>query len=155
MNQRAREAIYPEHSYIPTGRTNTLPASEERIQAYRSRAAANQSVFVEGDLEEDERRGLPGMPHAPNGKQPRRPRNETQTECLGEGGSALPHLRFSSILRLMRRRLGWTQGELARRAGISKRMVKYYEYGNYRPTYFPLQRLAAALGVTVMELFGT
>lgn len=47
-----------------------------------------------------------------------------------------------------------TQGELAERAGISKRSVAAYESGEAQPTLSLAIRLADALGVSLDELAG-
>lgn len=50
------------------------------------------------------------------------------------------------LLRVVRRRRGLTQAELARRAGTSQPVVSAYEHGRRDPTLHTLERLVAAAG---------
>lgn len=54
----------------------------------------------------------------------------------------------------LRKRARLTQQELATRAGISRRMIAYYEREAKRPPAAVLPELSKALGVTVDELLG-
>ncbi len=52
----------------------------------------------------------------------------------------------SALIRVVRRRAGLTQAELARRAGTSQPVVSAYEHGRRDPTMGTLRRLVAAGG---------
>ena len=52
----------------------------------------------------------------------------------------------SELLKLVRRRHGLTQAELARRAGTSQPVISAYERGIRDPTYDTLRRLVEAAG---------
>jgi transcriptional regulator with XRE-family HTH domain len=52
----------------------------------------------------------------------------------------------AALLRLVRRRAGLTQAELARRAGTSQPVVSAYEHGRRDPGVATLRRLVAAAG---------
>ncbi|WP_242640622.1 helix-turn-helix domain-containing protein [Streptomyces kasugaensis] len=59
-----------------------------------------------------------------------------------------------SRLVALRERTGLSKAELARRIGVSTRMVFFYEQGRHTPTPQRLQRMAAALHCDVGELTG-
>lgn len=61
---------------------------------------------------------------------------------------------FGERLAQLRKAAGFTQIELAQELGISQRMVAYYENPNASPPANLLPRIAAALGITIDELFG-
>jgi transcriptional regulator with XRE-family HTH domain len=61
---------------------------------------------------------------------------------------------FGERLATLRKASGYTQVELAQDLGISQRMVAYYESPNASPPANLLPRIAAALGITIDELFG-
>jgi transcriptional regulator with XRE-family HTH domain len=61
---------------------------------------------------------------------------------------------FGERLATLRKAAGYTQVELAQDLGISQRMVAYYESPNASPPANLLPRIAAALGITIDELFG-
>lgn len=61
---------------------------------------------------------------------------------------------FGERLAQLRKAAGYTQVELAQDLGISQRMVAYYESPNASPPANLLPRIAAALGITIDELFG-
>ncbi len=54
-------------------------------------------------------------------------------------------------VRLLRACRGWSQGELARRAGVDPAALSRYEAGEVRPLRDTLRRLAAAAGVVLEE----
>jgi molybdate-binding protein/DNA-binding XRE family transcriptional regulator len=56
-------------------------------------------------------------------------------------------------LRAFRSRLGWSQAELARRAGLSRAGISAIEMGRLAPSTAAALALAAALGCTVESLF--
>jgi transcriptional regulator with XRE-family HTH domain len=61
---------------------------------------------------------------------------------------------FGPRLNALRKAAGFTQHELARAAGITRRMVAYYESENNYPPAQVLVQLARALGATTDELLG-
>ncbi len=67
-----------------------------------------------------------------------------------------PPLRMIDPSRLAARRveLGLSRAELARRAGVSSRMIFFYEEGRHAPTPARLENLASALGCGLDELTG-
>lgn len=65
---------------------------------------------------------------------------------------------FGSTLADLRRRRGWSQQELALRAGLSQRHISFLETGRSRPGQHSLRKLADALALRGWEqsaLFGT
>ena len=48
---------------------------------------------------------------------------------------------------------GWTQGELAKFAGVSIETIKRYENGKTNPTNDNLSKIASALGIKVKNLY--
>ena len=58
-------------------------------------------------------------------------------------------------IRELRRRRGWSQSELARKAGISKTRVWTLEQGQLPPSFPTLRGLAQAFGLSVSELMDT
>jgi len=70
---------------------------------------------------------------------------KTNKDTVGGFGERLADLRKAS---------GFTQVELAAEPGISQRMVAYYESPAATPSAKLLPQIAAALGVTIDELFG-
>lgn len=57
-------------------------------------------------------------------------------------------------IRLTRKMRGWSQQALAEAVGVSFQQVQKYERGTNRVSASMLARIAAALGVSVAELFG-
>ncbi|MFJ8904631.1 helix-turn-helix domain-containing protein [Streptomyces sp. NPDC102351] len=71
------------------------------------------------------------------------------------GGMPLPvRVIAPSRLAALRERAGLSKAELARRVGVSTRMVFFYEKGRHTPTPQRLQKMAAALHCDVEELTG-
>ena len=62
--------------------------------------------------------------------------------------------RFGERLASLRKAAGFTQIELAAELGISQRMVAYYESPTATPPANLLPQIAAALGVSIDDLFG-
>lgn len=60
-----------------------------------------------------------------------------------------------ALIRHYRRSRGWSQDELAARAGRSVEMINRIERGRVAPSFDTLEALAAALEVTVRDFFGT
>ena len=61
---------------------------------------------------------------------------------------------FGKRLAQLRKDAGYTQLELAREIGVSRRMIAYYEGETERPPTQLLPKLAAALGLTTDTLLG-
>ncbi len=60
---------------------------------------------------------------------------------------------FGRRLRELRTRRGWSQEQLATEADISKNYIGEIERGENNISIYYISRLAAALGVTLGELF--
>ena len=65
-----------------------------------------------------------------------------------------PAGQFGPRLCALRKAAGFTQHQLARTAGVTRRMVAYYESENNYPPAQVLVQLARALGATADELLG-
>lgn len=61
--------------------------------------------------------------------------------------------RFGSLVVAHRRRLGWTQRQLAEAADLSDDMVARIEIGRTGVSFGTIEKLASALGVDPAELF--
>lgn len=62
-------------------------------------------------------------------------------------------MKFGFRLKALRNKRGLTQEQLAERLDVSKDTVRNYERGRYGPEFVRLPAIAAALAVTVSELF--
>lgn len=62
---------------------------------------------------------------------------------------------ISANLKLLRKRRGLSQSELATIVGTSQQVIALYEKGSQRPSAKRLPKLAQALNVTVDEIIGT
>lgn len=58
-------------------------------------------------------------------------------------------------IRRLRQEKGWTQRELARRAGLKPAAISKYELGIYQPSLAVLIAIADALGTTTDHLLGS
>lgn len=56
-------------------------------------------------------------------------------------------------LRLLRMRKGWSQLQLAEKAGLSNEAISHWEHGDNAPRMENAEKLADALGVTITELY--
>lgn len=61
--------------------------------------------------------------------------------------------RFGSLVAVHRRRHGWTQQDLADRAGMSPDMISRIETGGSGARFNTIEKLAAALGVDPAAFF--
>ena len=61
---------------------------------------------------------------------------------------------FGPRMAQMRKDAGYTQTELAKHLGITRRMVAYYESENHYPPADHLAPIAEALNVTIPQLLG-
>jgi transcriptional regulator with XRE-family HTH domain len=57
-------------------------------------------------------------------------------------------------LRTLRQKRGWSQTELATRAGVRQALVSAVEVESANPTIESLDKIASALGVRIEDLFG-
>lgn len=58
-----------------------------------------------------------------------------------------------NIVREMRERMGWSQGELARRLGVSRQTINAVETDKYDPSLPLALRMAVLFDVPVPSLF--
>lgn len=61
--------------------------------------------------------------------------------------------RLTNNLKATREGRGWTQGQLAEAIGVSRKTINTVENGVFIPSTVIALKLAAALGVSVEELF--
>ena len=62
--------------------------------------------------------------------------------------------KFGENLRRIRRKKGYTQAQLARLSGISRRMIGHYETQVKRPSIEKVKKISETLGVSDEELLG-
>ena len=60
---------------------------------------------------------------------------------------------LANNLKALRTERGWTQAELADRAGVSRKTINTVENGVFVPSTVIALKLARAFGVTVEDLF--
>lgn len=63
-------------------------------------------------------------------------------------------MRFANNLKLIRKSLRLTQGDLARIMKVSQRTISHYEHGDSEPDLIIVCRLAYALNLSVEQLLG-
>ncbi len=68
--------------------------------------------------------------------------------------NATPSKIFPSRLRKARDLRGWSQGDLAEKAGIPASSIAHFEAGGRKPSFDTLRRLANALEMTTDFLLG-
>lgn len=61
--------------------------------------------------------------------------------------------RLKNTLKVQRARMDWSQEELARRIGVTRKTVNTVENGVYIPSTYLALKMAQAFGVAVEELF--
>lgn len=61
--------------------------------------------------------------------------------------------RLTNTLKVQRARMDWSQEELARRIGVTRKTVNTIENGVYIPSTYLALKMAKAFGTTVEELF--
>ena len=61
---------------------------------------------------------------------------------------------FGTVLRKLRKDRGWSQEEMAHRAGIAMRYVSLLECNKRQPTISTLHLLSKAIGITMAEFVG-
>lgn len=59
---------------------------------------------------------------------------------------------FGEAVRLMRKRRGWSQEQLAEAAGLDRTYISGLERGTRNPALSTQERIAAALGVPLHDL---
>ena len=147
--------------------TETLPGSEDRIRVLARRVAAGQQCFNNADTRDDERRGCLGG-------------DRTRTLADGtvqiNGGApintgkvisqpGLPLLdcytlrntlpkSFQGRLRILRKRAGLSQADLASLVGLHRITIAFYENGVREPGLATARLLAEVLKVTLDLLAG-
>lgn len=75
-------------------------------------------------------------------------------EVAAEYGQTRLRYELAEAVRLRREELGWSQRQLAGRAGMSQPGVARFEAGGTTPTLPLLERLAQALGLTLNVSLG-
>lgn len=63
-------------------------------------------------------------------------------------------MKFNERLKELRENNNLTQEQLAKKSGVSSRMIQRYEYGTSRPRLDAAEKIAKALNVTTDELLG-
>ena len=63
-------------------------------------------------------------------------------------------MKFNERLKELREKNNLTQEQLAKKSGVSSRMIQRYEYGTSRPRLDAADKIAKALNVTTDELLG-
>lgn len=58
------------------------------------------------------------------------------------------------IIKEKRLERGWTQGKLAKKVGVSKSLIGFYERDQTTPTIFVMCDMADVFGCTIDELCG-
>ena len=61
--------------------------------------------------------------------------------------------RLKNTLKVQRARMDWSQEELARKIGVTRKTVNTIENGVYIPSTYLALKMARALGVAVEDLF--
>ena len=61
--------------------------------------------------------------------------------------------RFADLIRETRQRRGWTQQELADRAGVGRKTIVRWEAGETTPDPWQVRAVASALGIATEEAF--
>ena len=62
------------------------------------------------------------------------------------------YLELGEKITVLRKRKGMTRKELAKKAGISYFTLGYYERGEFKPPFFVMELIAAALDVSLDDL---
>ena len=88
----------------------------------------------------------------PRPKRPARTARKSQPPISGGPGCATE---LAETVGLQREELGWSQRQLAERAGMSQPGVAQFEAGGTTPTLPLLERLAEALGLTLTVTLGS
>lgn len=60
---------------------------------------------------------------------------------------------MKSRLRVLRAEKGWSQGDLAEKAGVSRQTINAIETEKYEPSLSLAFRLAGIFGLTIEQLF--
>jgi putative transcriptional regulator len=60
---------------------------------------------------------------------------------------------LTNTIKVQRAKKNWTQEELARRVGVTRKTINTIENGRYVPSTYLALKMAKSLDVTVEELF--
>jgi DNA-binding XRE family transcriptional regulator len=138
--------------------TDALPGSPEKVREMRARVARGESPFADGDISDDDARGLVGRPTAGTGGVNRqtRPAGTVEVKKRPRKGKCVPDTvrRFGGRLHYFRAEKGMSQGELAMKAGVDRLHISKLERGLKYPTVSVLLALSEALRITPDELLG-
>jgi DNA-binding XRE family transcriptional regulator len=138
--------------------TDALPGSPEKVREMRARVARGESPFADGDISDDDARGLVGRPTAGTGGVNRqtRPAGTVRVKKRARRKKCIPASlrRFGGRLHHFRTTQGLSQGELAMKAGVHRIHLSYLERGMGYPTVSVLIALAEALEITPDRLLG-
>lgn len=78
----------------------------------------------------------------------------TQSAVIGKIGMATLSEQVGAFVRHHRKRMGWSQNQLAANADLSVEMINRIERGRVVPSLRTLEVLAGLFGVPVRDLFG-
>jgi DNA-binding XRE family transcriptional regulator len=153
---RARD---PEGNVRQGRPTDALPGSPEKVREMRARVARGESPFADGDIGDDDARGLVGRPTKDTGGVNRqtRPAGTVRVKKRPRRQKCIPASlhRLGGRLYHFRTQKGLSQGELALKAGVHRLRVAELERGiRGQPTLPVLIALAEALGLTPDQLLG-
>ena len=65
----------------------------------------------------------------------------------------MPQERLKNTLKVHRARMDWTQEELARRVGVTRKTINTVENGVYVPSAYLALKIARAFGVPFEDVF--
>jgi DNA-binding XRE family transcriptional regulator len=133
----------PEPDFKPT---DTVPGSQERIEVLEARAAAGLPMNHPADQNSDDTRGLVLRPDRGNGK----PVRVGVAKLTADAGPPPAEGQTLGIaLWRLRRRAGLSVAEVAKRAGLKRRVVRDYEADRLEPSWSMVLKLCSILRVTV------
>jgi DNA-binding XRE family transcriptional regulator len=138
--------------------TDALPGSPEKVREMRARVARGESPFADGDISDDDARGLVGRPTAGTGGVNRqtRPAGTVEVKKRPRRGKCIPDSlrRFGGRLHYFRTQKGLSQGQLSMKAGVDRDHLSRLERGRKFPSVSVLVALAEALDMTPDRLLG-
>lgn len=85
--------------------------------------------------------------------QPTDPKTMIRVAREAGGEAHVEPLNLGDRVRELRRSLGWTLEEAAKRAGLARSTLSKIENGQMSPTYEALKKLAGGLSISVPQLF--
>jgi DNA-binding XRE family transcriptional regulator len=152
---RARD---PEGNVRQGRPTDALPGSPEKVREMRARVARGESPFADGDIGDDDARGLVGRPTRDTGGVNRqtRPAGTVRVRNRPRKGKCIPDSlhRFGGRLHHFRTERGLSQGQLSMKAGVNRDHLSRLERGKKFPSVSVLVALAEALCMTPDRLLG-